>query len=117
MSRFDNPGNVVPTNAEKEVRLTGPALRMLKIFVEYPAKEFSGAEIFKVTGIGSGTLYPLLARFEQVKWLASKWEKIDPSEEGRPRRRLYKITPHGQNRARQALAELQTNFGGLVWKS
>jgi PadR family transcriptional regulator PadR len=103
--------------ANKEIRLSGPALRMLKIFIEHPSKEFSGAEIFKVTGIGSGTLYPILARLEQARWLESKWEKIDPSEEGRPRRHLYKITGHGQNCARQALAELQTTFGALAWKS
>jgi PadR family transcriptional regulator PadR len=90
---------------------------MLKIFVEHPTKEFSGAEIAKVTGIGSGTLYPLLARFEQERWLKGRWETIEPSEEKRPRRHLYKITPLGQNSARQALAELQTNFGGLAWKT
>jgi PadR family transcriptional regulator PadR len=99
------------------IRLSGPALRMLKIFIEHPMKEFSGAEIAKVTGIGSGTLYPLLARFEQERWLTSRWEKIDPSEEKRPRRHYYKITGHGQNCARQALTELQTDFGALGWKS
>lgn len=105
------------TKANKEIRLSGPALRMLKIFIEHPSKEFSGAEIAKVTGIGSGTLYPLLARFEQEGWLTSRWEKIDPSEEKRPRRHFYKITGHGQNCARQALAELQTNLGVLAWKN
>jgi len=103
--------------ANKDIRLSGPALRMLKIFVEHPTKEFSGAEIAKVTGIGSGTLYPLLARFEQQRWLTSRWEKIEPSEEKRPRRHFYKITGHGQNSARQALAELQTNLGAFAWKS
>ena len=101
----------------RSIRLSGPALRMLKIFIEHPTKEFSGAEIGKVTGIGSGTLYPLLARFEQERWLTSRWEKIDPSEEKRPRRHFYKITSHGQNSARQALAELQTDLGVLAWKS
>ncbi len=103
--------------ANNNVRLTGPALRMLKIFIEHPTKEFSGAEIAKVTGIGSGTLYPLLARFEQERWLTSRWEKIDPSEEKRPRRHFYKITGHGQNCARQALEELQTTFGAFAWKN
>ena len=103
--------------ASKDIRLSGPTLLTLKIFVEHPKKGHSGADISKATGIGSGTLYPLLARLQQAEWLKSEWENINPSEEGRPRRRLYKITGLGQNNARKALAELQTETGALAWKS
>jgi DNA-binding PadR family transcriptional regulator len=99
----------------KEVRLTAPTLKLLKIFVEKPREEFSGAEISRATEIGSGTLYPILARLEAAGWLKSTWEKINPSEEGRPRRRLYRITGQGQTKAVHALAELQTAPGALVW--
>jgi PadR family transcriptional regulator, regulatory protein PadR len=67
--------------------------------------------------LGSGTLYPLLQRLENAGWLKSEWEEVDPSEAGRPRRRLYKLTGHGQTRAVRELAELQTTAGVLAWKS
>jgi PadR family transcriptional regulator PadR len=37
-------------------------------------------------------------------WLSSRWEDIDPTIEGRPARRYYRLTPDGALQARQALA-------------
>ena len=54
--------------------------------------------------LASGTLYPILLRLESAGWLASRWESVDPSEAGRPRRRLYRITPGGLRRASEAFA-------------
>ena len=101
----------------EEIRLSGPTLRVLKSLLEKPLSEVSGADISRAIGIGSGTLYPLLARLERVNWLSSKWEQVDPAEVGRPRRRLYKLTGLGQNRALSALRELQLTSGELAWKS
>lgn len=56
----------------------------------------SGAEISISTKIGSGTLYPTLASLEAAGWIASEWENVNPSEVGRARRRLYKLTGAGQ---------------------
>ncbi|MFK4228055.1 PadR family transcriptional regulator [Streptomyces sp. NPDC019890] len=53
----------------------------------------------------SGTIYPILARLEQVGWVDSSWE--DPvvhEQAGRPRRRFYRITQDGAVRARDDLA-------------
>jgi PadR family transcriptional regulator PadR len=97
------------------IRLSRPALKMLKFFIEKPLEGKSGAEISRALGISSGTLYPLLARFENVGWLTSEWEFVDPVEVGRPRRRFYKLTAVGQNNASKALADLQTAPGALVW--
>jgi DNA-binding PadR family transcriptional regulator len=44
-----------------------------------------------------GTLYKALSRMEEAGWLESTWE--DPqiaADEGRPRRRLYRITGAGE---------------------
>jgi PadR family transcriptional regulator PadR len=101
----------------EEIRLSGPTLRVLKWLLEKPLNEVSGAEVSRAVGVGSGTLYPLLARLERANWLASKWEQVDPVEVGRPRRRLYKLTGLGQNRARSALSEFQLTLGELAWKS
>jgi DNA-binding PadR family transcriptional regulator len=101
----------------RDVRLSGPTLRLLKVFVEKPLERHSGAEIARITNIGSGTLYPILQRLENAGWLKSEWESVEPSEAGRPRRRLYKLTGQGQNKATQALGELQTSPGVLAWNT
>ena len=64
----------------------------------------------------SGTLYPILARLESAKWLESRWEELDPSMAGRPRKRLYHITGLGYNKGREALAELNVVIGGPAWE-
>ncbi len=100
-----------------EVRLTQPTLKVLRLLLERPRESRSGAEIAKATGIGSGTLYPMLARLENATWLTSDWEACDPRDVGRPRRRFYKLTAIGQNNAHKALAELQVLPGELSWIS
>jgi PadR family transcriptional regulator PadR len=96
-----------------EFRLSQPALRVLRYLIDKPLEPRSGAEIGKATGTGSGTLYPLLLRLEGAGWLSSEWEMIDPHEAGRPRRRFYKLTALGQNKAHHALAELQISPAGI----
>jgi PadR family transcriptional regulator PadR len=98
-----------------EIRLSRPALKILKLFIEEPSDPKSGADISRTLRISSGTLYPVLGRFENVGWLVSEWEAIDPAEAGRPRRRFYKLTALGQSKASEALADLQTTPGALVW--
>ena len=103
--------------ADRDPRMSGPTLKVLKLYLMSPAAERSGAEISKAAGIGAGTLYPLLARLEEAGWLRSEWEQIDPSEAGRPRRRFYSLTGLGQTRARAAFSELQLDLpkGDLAW--
>jgi PadR family transcriptional regulator PadR len=99
----------------QQLRVTGPILKVLRLLLESPREPKSGAEISKLAGVGSGTLYPLLARLESAGWLKSEWEAVDPSEVGRPRRRYYKLTGLGQTQASKALAELQIAPGVLAW--
>jgi DNA-binding PadR family transcriptional regulator len=96
---------------DEDVRLSERGLRVLRFMIEHPRASHSGAEIAKATKIGSGTLYPLLARLEAAGWFTSQWEDVDPREVGRPRRRLYKLTGVGQRRAREALSGLQLGTG------
>lgn len=102
-----------------DFRLSARGLRVVKAFLEDPAKSWSGAELSKVTRTGSGTMYPLLARLEERGWLRATWEDIDPSEAGRPRRRFYRLSALGQRQARKALDEFQMsgNLGELAWHS
>jgi PadR family transcriptional regulator, regulatory protein PadR len=98
-----------------DVRLSERGLRVLRFLIERPQASHSGAEIAKATKVGSGTLYPLLARLEAAGWFTSEWENVDPSEVGRPRRRLYKLTGVGKRRAREALSGLQLGTGVPAW--
>lgn len=53
-----------------------------------------------------GTLYKALDRLERAGYLASRWE--DPhraADEGRPRRRFYRMTLVGEGALAEALAE------------
>jgi DNA-binding PadR family transcriptional regulator len=101
----------------EDVRLSAPTLKVLKLLLERPPQGRSGAEISRATKVGSGTLYPLLARLELAGWLVSEWEAIDPASEGRPRRRFYKLSGVGQAKAITALQELQIAPGVLAWTS
>ena len=57
--------------------------------------------------LSPGTLYPILLRLESAGWFVSRWEAIDPVSAGRPRRRLYRLTPSGLARA----SEIFASFG------
>lgn len=103
--------------AENDVRLTQPTLKVLRFLLETPREGRSGAEMAKATKVGSGTLYPMLARLEAASWLTSEWEMIDPKEAGRPRQRFYKLTGTGYRHAHAALADLQMAVGELSWTS
>ncbi|MBN4095627.1 PadR family transcriptional regulator [Methylobacterium sp. OT2] len=105
--------------ADRDPRLSGPTLKVLRLYLMTPREERSGAEISKSTGVGAGTLYPMLARLEEAGWFDSEWENIDPKEAGRPRRRFYRLTGLGETRARAALSEFQMPIvqRGEAWAS
>lgn len=70
-----------------------------------------GFQIMDVTGLASGTVYPVLRRLEKEKAVVSEWEaEADASAAGRRRRRIYRLTGAGQHlaeRARERLVETQ----------
>ena len=88
----------------KDVRMSLQTLRVLEAFLENPTQELAGADVQKRGRLASGTLYPILLRLESAGWFSSRWESIDPASEGRPRRRLYRLTPTGLARAGDVFA-------------
>jgi DNA-binding PadR family transcriptional regulator len=101
--------------ANEEPRITGPTLKVLGALLSSPQDELSGAQVGRATKLASGTLYPILLRLEGAGWLQSRWEREDPHELGRPRKRLYRITAVGARKARAAHKELEPAFGRLSW--
>lgn len=91
-------------------QMTRPMITLMNALGEDPTVQLHGYELIKRTKLKSGTLYPALARLEAFGWLESHWEEIDSSEEGRPRRKLYKLTAHGAKAVRQALDELRVEL-------
>jgi PadR family transcriptional regulator PadR len=84
--------------------MTIPTQRVLQALLADPAAELYGFEIAGIAGLATGTVHPILARLEKVNWLESRWEDIDPSIEGRPARRYYRLTTDGAEQAQAALA-------------
>lgn len=69
-----------------------------------------GYELASLTGIQSGTLYPLLIRLEAQGLLEAEWQQ--PAAGGRPPRHAYRLTAAGQRLARvEALAEPASDGG------
>jgi PadR family transcriptional regulator, regulatory protein PadR len=94
----------------KDLDLTPRMAEVIKVFLEDPAQERYGFELMRITGMPSGSLYPLLARFEAAGWLTTGREQIDPRSEGRPARRFYRIESAAIAAARQQLAELSERY-------
>jgi PadR family transcriptional regulator len=96
-------------------RLSHQTLQVLRMLLEKPRDRLSGSDIARATRMLSGTLYPILLRLEKAGWLESEWEELDPSEAGRPRKRLYRLTGVGYNKASKALADLAMPEGRVSW--
>jgi PadR family transcriptional regulator PadR len=92
-------------------RLTTQALALLSIMLSDLTAEFYGLELSRLSKLKPGTIYPILARLLELGWLERRWEDIDPSAEGRPRRRLYRLTGAGAHAARWALDEHLASLG------
>jgi PadR family transcriptional regulator PadR len=82
-----------------------------------------GFQIMEISGLPSGTVYPVLRRLERELAVESDWEDDQSAHDaGRPKRRVYDLTESGQlwaERARQRLANTSRlmadpNLGGLA---
>jgi DNA-binding PadR family transcriptional regulator len=71
--------------------------------VDDPTAERYGLEIAAEAELKSGSLYPILARLEELGWVESRWEEVDPVAAGRPRRRYYRLTGSGVKHAEREL--------------
>lgn len=99
------------------MRLTLQVQLVLRALLDDPERELYGLEFVDGTGLPPGTIYPILARLEGAGWIASRWEEVDQREAGRPRRRYYRLTPDGTERARDGLAAVavrQRRAGGVL---
>lgn len=77
-----------------------------------------GFQIMGVSGLPSGTVYPVLRRLERERAVESEWEEESVAHAaGRRPRRVYRLTESGQllaERARQRLADTARVLSGTV---
>jgi PadR family transcriptional regulator, regulatory protein PadR len=83
--------------------MTGPLERVLVAFLTDPAAPRYGYDLMSAARLPSGTLYPLLARLERQKLVASAWEV--PEQDGQRPRKYYRLTAEGIRVARLELAQ------------
>ena len=100
---------MVPRVTER-IRMTTSVAQVLTVLLDDPQVGRYGLELMRATGQPSGTLYPILTRLQDAGWLRADWEDIDPSAEGRPARRYYRLTPEAVGTARTELAALHAKL-------
>ena len=72
------------------------------LVMQYPEWTY-GYGLSKVTGLKSGTLYPILMRLAAQGYLEREWALS--TQAGRPPRQLYRLTQSGSELARGRLSE------------
>jgi PadR family transcriptional regulator PadR len=85
--------------------MTDQTMRLLTAMLTDPTGDWYGLQLSEAANLKSGTIYPALARLEHYGWLESNWEQVDPRTEGRPRRKLYRLTRDGAATAKALVAE------------
>jgi DNA-binding PadR family transcriptional regulator len=94
----------------EKVRITRAVAATLRVFLDDPATPVHGYRLMQTTGYPSGKTYPILARLEAAGWLASEAEDVNPSDAGRPPRRMYWLTTEGAGRATREMASLRAEL-------
>jgi len=89
-----------------EMRMTLTVARVLREFLTDPLQPRYGYDLMHATGFPSGKLYPVLGKLVKAGWLLREEEQIDPAREGRPARRIYRLSENGIECARNELAVL-----------
>ena len=89
----------------------GPTQKVLTALVGQPGRELHATDLRARTGLPVGIIYPMLARLEALQWVDSGWQRPPVHRPGSPRRRYYRLTPHGWAMARGELARARARPG------
>ena len=74
-------------------KLSPQTFSVLAALADRPSEWLYGRELEMLTGLKSGSLYPILIRLADRALLESRW--LEPTERGRPPRHAYRITSAG----------------------
>lgn len=76
---------------------------VFQAFLDAPGEETYGFELAELTGLASGTIYPILRRLEDDGFIVTRWETVKTDSQRR-RRRYYRLTGQGYRAANAATA-------------
>jgi PadR family transcriptional regulator PadR len=87
-------------------RITQPTLDVLEVLIRAfdEDEQIHGWAIMKATKRAGPTVYKVLDRLEDARWITGDWEELGPAQSG-PRRRFYRMTGEGVPAARALLAQ------------
>jgi DNA-binding PadR family transcriptional regulator len=77
---------------------------VFQAFLDAPSDETYGFELAQVTGLPSGTIYPILRRLEDEGFIKHRWAEVQAGDQRR-RRRYYELTGEGRSAAQAATAK------------
>lgn len=87
------------------MRATYPTALVLQALLD---GHHHGFDVMDVTGLPSGTVYPILRRLDADGAVRSRWELASEAQRAqRPPRRYYELTAGGTRVAREAIARLK----------
>ncbi|HEY6516185.1 MAG TPA: PadR family transcriptional regulator [Steroidobacteraceae bacterium] len=87
---------------ERSRKPSAHTLLVLEALTKRPRDWHYGYELSQVTGLKSGTLYPILMRLCDRALLDSDWHPA--GQTGRPPRHVYRLTAAGDAFAREAVS-------------
>jgi PadR family transcriptional regulator, regulatory protein PadR len=77
---------------------------VFQAFLDAPGEETYGFELSRITGLPSGTIYPILRRLEDDDLIESRWAEVDAGTQRR-NRRYYALTAEGRRVAQKATVD------------
>jgi PadR family transcriptional regulator PadR len=81
--------------------MTTPVRLVLDVLAHAgPGEDMWGYKLCALTGLGSGTIYPIMERLEVGKYVSARLETPRPAD--RPPRRFYELTGTGRELAASA---------------
>lgn len=96
------------------IRLTMPTRAVLDLLLSAGDDDPPwGYRICEESGLGPGTVYPILERLEEARWIIGTWEADVPPD--RPRRRTYQVSDLGGRAYSAALAKANRPTARLRW--
>jgi DNA-binding PadR family transcriptional regulator len=87
---------------------------VLAALLEADAEQY-GLQVIRSSGLGAGTVYPILQRLRAAGWVSARWEpEHRAQDEGRPARRYYELSAQGRARAAHVLSGTTSRRAHLV---
>jgi PadR family transcriptional regulator PadR len=93
------------------LRLSPQTQLVIDAFLDQAEEWKYGYDLSRVTGLKSGTLYPILMRMAERQVLETEWESGEP---GKPPRHMYRFTAEGLRFARTHAAGRRAGSLGQV---